>query len=391
MNLPYVCPSFHLINTLGMRIKNFFLLVFLLANTFLGANNTPNSQGFPTIPINQEDYCDLPAPFNFQAEEVGPTWVKYSWLLGSPLSQYEIKTFRASDGFLLNTTITPAGSLSATINGLPAETECYGEIRTMCGLEPSIQFAQSQNFFLPILEIIVNGINPPNGSSDCPLVGSGSCTFPDAVTTFMISNRWDSRKFGIKYEQGFKVTLETVNGPANPFRIRCQGNIDPFPNQSCFSISYFELWYKPVASAEYLIGQFTASRNTSQTPAINNLILLNLLSKFQLDRIVSIERPEKQAPISTKERASTTLEAFNLPTATPNPFSQALDITLGQTSAAKVILQLINLSGQVVLHQTLDAGQQQYTLSTEHLSPGFYFLRIEADGEVQTLKVIKSE
>jgi hypothetical protein len=44
-----------------------------------------------------------------------------------------------------------------------------------------------------------------------------------------------------------------------------------------------------------------------------------------------------------------------------------------------------------VLDQEFVRGQEQYSLSTAQLSAGFYFLRIEADGLVQTLKVVKSE
>ena len=78
-------------------------------------------------------------------------------------------------------------------------------------------------------------------------------------------------------------------------------------------------------------------------------------------------------------------------TASPNPFSNTLDIFPNNPAAASITLQMYNLSGQKVLDQQFSGGQEQYSLSTEGLATGFYFLRIEADGEVQTLKVVKSE
>ncbi|MBC7776388.1 MAG: T9SS type A sorting domain-containing protein, partial [Phycisphaerae bacterium] len=75
----------------------------------------------------------------------------------------------------------------------------------------------------------------------------------------------------------------------------------------------------------------------------------------------------------------------------PNPFSELLDIFPGNPTAESIHLQMYNLSGQKVLDQQFAGGQEQYSLSTAGLSTGFYLLRIEADGEVQTLKVVKSE
>ncbi len=74
-----------------------------------------------------------------------------------------------------------------------------------------------------------------------------------------------------------------------------------------------------------------------------------------------------------------------------NPFSETLDVLVEHSDMQSIQLQLFNLSGQKVLDQQFTGGQEQYSLSTEGLANGFYFLRIEADGQVQTLKVIKSE
>ena len=84
-------------------------------------------------------------------------------------------------------------------------------------------------------------------------------------------------------------------------------------------------------------------------------------------------------------------ESLLFASAAPNPFSETLDIYPNYPDAEIVHVQLFNLSGQKVLDQQFAGGEEQYTLSTATLANGFYLLRIEADGETQTLKVVKSE
>ncbi len=112
---------------------------------------------------------------------------------------------------------------------------------------------------------------------------------------------------------------------------------------------------------------------------------------FQIVRVVpsGLSKPPKSISGERDDSYSELqpLVAF----AAPNPFSEILDVYLEQNTAEQVNLQLFNLSGQKVLDRQFAGGQEQYSLPTADLSPGFYMLRIEADGEVQTLKVIKSE
>jgi hypothetical protein len=64
---------------------------------------------------------------------------------------------------------------------------------------------------------------------------------------------------------------------------------------------------------------------------------------------------------------------------------------LNRTSETPVRIQCVNLNGQIMLQQEMEAGRSQYSLSTALLPRGFYLLRVEADGDTQMLKVVKSE
>lgn len=77
--------------------------------------------------------------------------------------------------------------------------------------------------------------------------------------------------------------------------------------------------------------------------------------------------------------------------AAPNPFKDELDVLLDRVADTPVRLQLVNLHGQLVLDQEMEAGQSLYQLSTAQIPRGFYLLRVEVDGETQVLKVVKSE
>ena len=112
-----------------------------------------------------------------------------------------------------------------------------------------------------------------------------------------------------------------------------------------------------------------------------------IATDYEIIRISDFEPGDP--PTGERDEQATTLT--HPATASPNPFTDQLDVFPSNTAAESITLQLFNLSGQKVLDQQFTGGQEQYSLSTEGLATGFYFLRIEADGEVQTLKVIKSE
>ena len=71
--------------------------------------------------------------------------------------------------------------------------------------------------------------------------------------------------------------------------------------------------------------------------------------------------------------------------ANPNPFTE--ELTLQGVSAAKRIV-LLNMAGTVVLERRLH-GEQQVTLSVATLPAGVYLVRILADDEARTLRVVK--
>jgi len=73
--------------------------------------------------------------------------------------------------------------------------------------------------------------------------------------------------------------------------------------------------------------------------------------------------------------------AFALGEPTPNPASATCAITYAMPRAARVTLSLLDVQGRVI--RTLEraeqaAGRHVVSLGTQDLTPGLYFVRLEA-------------
>lgn len=362
-----------------MQIKKLLCFVCLLATTLLSAKDAPIHLVSPSLFTIDKDSCELPPPALFQRDEIGSTWIKLSWGPTSPFDTHRIRTYRVSDDFLLDVTTVPNGGGSATISNLPSNTEIRCEIRKVCndGSEgPAISFTD----ITLILDLLIVANQLPSGPYDCNLSGSGQCSFvnvPNTITAFRISKPSEPgifRKFGItKGTEGggapyHVYLLENNNNQA--FKFKCA-----MAEPNCDGPDQIHIWHQTTEIATISVSQttttsyltFSASGTWPQG------------YPYRLHRVISIpDRNEHTYPTQTH------------PTAQPNPFSETLDVFL-PTQAENIQLQLFNLAGQKVLDQQFTGGQAQYSLSTAALSPGFYLLRIEADGQVQTLKVVKSE
>ncbi|MFN0216392.1 MAG: T9SS type A sorting domain-containing protein [Saprospiraceae bacterium] len=373
-----------------MNIKNLFFFSCLIASTLLGANNTPLPTASSAASIFDGGACDLPAPLNFHIEELGTTWVKYAWGANAGF-EHRIRTYRTSDNALLNTTNVPPGTSSAVINGLPPGTSVYGIINAVCPPfgENSPNEAQSAPGTTLIVDLIVNGIHPPGGGVGCTLFNDGQCEFsgnPAIITNFRVTkikagpNAY--RNFGMNYsgvQSSYRAYFEKNNAEdTSPFDFKCASNNS---GPTCFQTEIGEIW--DVSGTPH-VKVITFDPIESMTTMLNLDFLasgykIEILGSYGGFRSVD---PSRSASISPSPSAVL---------ASPNPFSNILEVFPAQINASRITLQLFNLSGQKVIDQQFPGGQEQYALSTESLSPGFYMLRIEADGEVQTLKVVKSE
>jgi Secretion system C-terminal sorting domain len=75
----------------------------------------------------------------------------------------------------------------------------------------------------------------------------------------------------------------------------------------------------------------------------------------------------------------------------PNPFNQTLQIRFEQATAKGLQLQIIDISGRMLLQKEITAGSQRENVNTSALPPGIYLYRIGNDEHGwQTGKVVKT-
>ncbi|MBL7809191.1 MAG: T9SS type A sorting domain-containing protein [Saprospiraceae bacterium] len=353
-------------------------------------NLNPSS---PTLEIGG-DTCDLPAPFNFHIKGLGPDWVTFGWDLINPNIQHRIRLYRASDNVLLSTTIVPAGNFEATIP-IPTNTSIYGVANAICqnGVN-SPNNSTSPNATGVILDLIVSGFQGSSNDPACSFSGTSSCPFNNTgYSTFRI-------KYGESYSEKFDIErdidTENLRFFARPedgnstdngeFNFYCMPDVAP-DCSAPYVVINFRFKNQDIPAARITAGQNTQTifELYGTTFSYNNV-------PFVIQRLTPYSNQGRQAPIQThigiKERGKEDLSISGI--VSPNPFDQELSISFDKPQMEKTTIQLFSSEGRLALQETIPANQSSHTLSTAHLSPGFYFLRVEVDGEVQTFKVIKS-
>ena len=82
---------------------------------------------------------------------------------------------------------------------------------------------------------------------------------------------------------------------------------------------------------------------------------------------------------------------FGLDQNYPNPFNPATTIRFTLPSRSRVSMKLFNILGQqieVLAEGEYQAGEHRIAFNAERLSSGIYFYRLEADGQVESRKLV---
>ncbi|HLP93028.1 MAG TPA: T9SS type A sorting domain-containing protein [Saprospiraceae bacterium] len=370
-----------------MTVKNFILFVLLGFSGLLNAELPANIS-----PATVESQCNLPAPTNFQVVNIGTTWVDLTWIPSSPGSWHRIKTFETVSGNLVGNIQVPPGILVQRINGLQPNTEYTFKINAICEDGSDSNELTETDATTFIGELIVIGYESSAASVNCTIqVQNGSCTFPmnGFQTGFMVRSTQDPsikrRFFAGKTTDPSSDALFSVSLKKDNFReslaIQCDQQ-DPYALGKKYQVKY----------EDQVVVEFELSHNYVQD--IGVLTCTQISQNFEVVKFVTPPQPNggfgggafNGGSIGALEE-SHTLVANTM----PNPFSDQLNVQLEQFSEAPVQLSLFNLNGQRVLDQSFTGGSETYTLNTAHIPAGFYLLRVDYNGEVQTVKVVKTQ
>ncbi|MFN0175920.1 MAG: zinc-dependent metalloprotease [Saprospiraceae bacterium] len=126
---------------------------------------------------------------------------------------------------------------------------------------------------------------------------------------------------------------------------------------------------------------------TQIAPTGMNSILLRI--NDLCDGLFLTGQPSNEARHKTSLPATTavSLEAY------PNPFTDNISIRVRLGNAAQAMLQLFDFSGRLVQNidcrSLIETGSLNESLTLPGLQPGVYFLRLQYEGGLQTVKLVK--
>jgi len=117
---------------------------------------------------------------------------------------------------------------------------------------------------------------------------------------------------------------------------------------------------------------------------------VNSLSSFYLHGSYTLTG-SLQASQVANANTSSAIKANSKISIAPNPFTETINITTNETTAAKYTISIIDMNGHVVktfIHNAT-AGFNQFTLNAGNLHAGIYVLKMEKPGSTKYEKIIK--
>ena len=100
------------------------------------------------------------------------------------------------------------------------------------------------------------------------------------------------------------------------------------------------------------------------------------ISRFDITQIVSI---------------GSEVDSFSDFEVYPNPASDFVTLQLGHPATQGTMLQVVDISGRVVMSEQVDPMKQTYTLDVSTLANGMYFIEVVSDGGTTSQKFIKNK
>ncbi|WP_264531936.1 T9SS type A sorting domain-containing protein [Flavobacterium sp. N502540] len=124
---------------------------------------------------------------------------------------------------------------------------------------------------------------------------------------------------------------------------------------------------------------------TSETTLPLTTVLVDGVTYYATQTIDGIESTERLA-VTAKVNGSLSTSDFALPDFRfyPNPVQHNLSI---QNSSAIDEIELLSVSGKTILSKRINHTQSEIDLS--NVAAGFYFLKVKAEGQIKTVKIVK--
>lgn len=361
----------------------------------------PASSGFALVEDGQP--CNLSAPNNYQTKDISTDeiWVGWQAPPNNPF-EYNIKVFEVSTGNLINSFNIPGTETVARAVNLQPGTEYKIRNTPVCS-DGTLSNNYGDTYGTTLIVDLVNTGFTLSGSPLCSLTGPTQFCEIDPpvgnVVTFKIqelASPFRYRYFGV-FKSSYLCRFTTVKTDpldGSPFKFQCI-NGNPAPCQG--GVIKIKFNNEEVAMFSFKM----------PTTGFKQLVCLSIDgSKYVIERLGGLEGVVDGQPVpcpgnhsflpaKPTERASDEWEEIpynQTLTAVPNPFTNQLEIRHPFANINEFVeISLYDLQGRQVKALRSPGDLQTITLSTENLSAGMYFLRAESGGQIETVKVVKTQ
>ncbi|HLP92747.1 MAG TPA: T9SS type A sorting domain-containing protein [Saprospiraceae bacterium] len=369
--------------------KSAFTVLFVLFCFLSFGRNSAN------VP-NQKDgvfsclSCNEPAPANFAIVEATPFTLKATW--DAPANypaEYNVKVYVFLSDLLIQDFNIPGTATEVTAQSLTPNTKYKIIVTPVCNGGTYSPNSSADDATTTIIELVVSGFSvPSNPVINCTIENSmGDCEL-DPPGTYVVPFRiYRTANPSIYHDfAAFKVSNDCQN-----YIVKYQPNV---PSGSLFTftkVGNANVSIKFNGNEVALVGFFNSF--TTEPDILVALQLTSGNNGYKIERRTEPEgipdaNPGGSCPGSNRSAQEITLVPSI--TASPNPFSQMLNIQVPfATSIQETEITLFDLQGRQILKQSWPAGQMNIIVSTNDLIPGMYFLRAQSGGISETVKVVR--
>lgn len=339
-------------------------------------------------PVEKTD-CDLEAPSTITVEETGTTHISISWQAVAHAYGYNVRVWELVQGGPPQLVIDekPVLLTNYKATNLKYATQYRLEVAPMCDeVTVSRKFIWIQDFTL-IIDLMVAGYT---ALPTMKMVPTSCNTLTLNYKPIQPEYKWfDVEKTvdGQTKISRYTVWIVLEDGL---YRLKMQKVPESYYSGNSWVSNYINNWGDaPPCSAAYAFIR-------DETLKVCEVDLLNLSPPFELQFTIlnsayavkclyPYHAPPGDGGVDPRSEDSD----INNPTFVSNPFSEYLHIiSTAQPADTPVTFYLIDSNGRLVMEEQRPAAQE-YDLPTSQLPSGFYILKIRANQNTQTFKVIK--
>ena len=372
------------------NLKLLFLLGAFLSMPAGGGTTTPDYTALLNGLNSVENAeCDLEAPATLTVDETGTSYIAISWSDDAHAFAYNVRVWEYENGPVpkLIVDAKPVHGTHYVASHLKYSRKYRFEVAPMCDeVNVSRKFNWIEDNTL-IIDLVVEGYTALPGMKMVPQ----SC---NSMTINYNPAQPEYKWFDVEKTVGSQTKISRytvwVTNENGEFKLKIQKVPESFYSGNSWPSLYRNENDQDPPCAAYFVSIIDDPHDVCQIDLANFdppfVIYFSILRPgYAVKCLIPYKLPTGGEGVDSRANDSDTDTA----TFVTNPFSDNLHITsAAQPAETAVTFNLIDSNGRVVLEEQRPAAQE-YDLPTSQFPSGFYILKIGANQNTQTFKVIK--